>query len=295
MIFKFIYTIVLNSKHKQLNRQEKIMNPVTVLRNIEQELIRTYNLPFTVTICVKLLSTIHKVWWFSRKRQLLKPEHIIPTAFGAALQAGLKLGPNILENCVQGIAKIILIATRIDECLKRMQSLERAFNHLKDTATFKYAPFKEPEWIKSPDAIVFSAHATNQWKSGTKECIAYIGRMFHCLRRVFSHIFKLNMQLWDTYNAFVFSHEAIPELFVNGIYWYRKLGRDKEYMITKLEEYEPLIQTIFDATHSQISAETFIDRTKVILEGFDKVDKHVHVLRKKVIKRGKKLLGFLVA
>lgn len=266
------------------------MNPVSVWENIHQELRRTNPLPFPVTFSVKLLSLTHRMWWFYRKRQWVKPENIVPAALGVGLQLGLKVGPNILEELVQGIAKVILIATRLDECIKTMKSLASSYINLKDAIALKYAPVNEPQWIKKPKSIIFSAGTSNQWKTNKKEWGAYLMRICHCLGQIFRKTFKLNMRLWNIYDAFAFSHDAIPELFVNGMYWYRQVRENKEYIITKLEEYEPLIQNICDITYPDLTAEDFIDRTKQILEGFEKVETHVSKAGEKVVKRGKKVI-----
>lgn len=241
------------------------MNPVAAFGSIQQEMSRSYNLPLPVTICVKALTAVHWVWWLGRKKDLLKPEHIVPAKLGSILAGVLKLTPRIAEDAVGAVAKIILIATRIDESIQRMQDLSGAFTDLKNAFTFKYAVVIEPQWTKKSDSLIFSAYTINNSKTFEKEFIACIRRIYHCFLNIFVKFFKLGMQLWDTYHAFVFSHDAIPELFVNSMYWFQKVRHNKDYINAKLVQYEPLIQNIFDATHANASAEKLIDRTKNVL------------------------------
>ncbi len=245
------------------------MNPISAFRSIQQDLIRNYDLPFAVSLCVKGLTLVHWVWWLHRKRKLVQPENIIPAALGTVLEGGLRFTPNIIEQAVRGVAKLILIATRIDESVKRMQCLSRAFTHLKEAVMFKYPLVHEPQWNKNPESIVYSVRTSNQWNLYKTNFKSYIKRIYYCLLSLFVKTFKLGMQLWDTYHAFVFPHDAIPELFVNGMYWYRKIRNNKDYLNAKLQEYRPLIQNIFDATHSLTSADNLIEKTQMILNVAD--------------------------
>ncbi|QLH36734.1 MAG: hypothetical protein HWD61_11825 [Parachlamydiaceae bacterium] len=43
------------------------MNPISAFRNMQEELGRTYALPFPVTVCVKALSGVHWIWWVCKK------------------------------------------------------------------------------------------------------------------------------------------------------------------------------------------------------------------------------------
>ena len=273
------------------------MNPVTLFGNVYQDLSRSYNLPLPVSICVRGLSMVHWIWWLRRKRELVKPENIIPAALGTFLDGTLKLTPNSIEKAFRGVAKLILIATRIDESVQRLQSLAQAFIDLKEAASARFSLFIEPQWIKSADSIFLSVHTFNQWKMHEKVLIAYIKRIYYCFLSIFSKTFKLSMQLWDTYHAFVFSHDAIPEVFVNGMYWFRKIRNDKDYIQAKLEQYRPLIQNIFHATHSSSSVDHLIDRTQDLLNltanGIDRIDNFNHFVVEKVIHQGKKIASLI--
>ena len=96
------------------------------------------------------------------------------------------------------------------------------------------------------------------------------------------------MQLWDTYHAFVFSHDAIPEIFVNSMYWFKKIRHDQKYIASKLEEYRPLIQHLFDATHISTSADKLIDKTKTVLDftvkSTEKIQQITNFVGKKIVK-----------
>lgn len=270
------------------------MNPVTVFRNMHQELTHTYNLPLPAVICVKGLSAIHWVWWFYRKKEMVKPENIVPAALGTILDGGLKFTPNIIEQSIRGIAKLILIATRIDKSILGIQSLTQAFTQLQNACTSKFSPVIEPQWIKHPESMVFSIKTVNHWKNFGRDYIAYIRRIYHCVLRIFVKTFKLSMRLWDTYHAFVFSHDDIPELFVNSMYWYQKSQNNKDYINTKLEEYRPLIQKIFDATHLPASADNLICKTKIILDnatkGIECVENGKNFVDKNIVSEGKKVV-----
>lgn len=273
------------------------MNPIAVFQSMRQEITHQYNLPIVVTGCIKVLSVVHWVWWLQRKRKLLQPENIVPAALGTVLDGVIRLAPNIIEQAVRGIAKLILIATRIDETILRMKALARGFVNLKNAITCKFSPIIEPQWIKNPESIVFSVQTLNRWKTLGKEFIAYIRRIYYCITSIFVKIFKLSMQLWDTYHAFVFSHDALPELFVNGMYWFRKIRHNKDYITSKLDEYRPLIQNIFNATHSTASADNLIDKTKNVLDkvvkGFEKVEKINKLIGENIVQPGKLIIHLI--
>lgn len=269
------------------------MNPVAVFQSMYKELTYQYDLPLVVSGCVRALSVVHWVWWLRHKKKLVKPDNIVPAALGTVLDGVIKFTPNAIEKSVRGIANLILIATRIDECIRRIEALNRGFADLKDALTFKFPSVIEPQWIKNPDSIIFSVQTLNKWKVSNKEFIAYIRRIYYCVTSLFVKIFKLSMQLWNTYHAFVFSHDALPELFVNGMYWFRKIRYNKDYIAHKLEEYRPLIQTIFNAISSPASADNLIDKTKNtlgnVVKAFDNVEEINCLIGEKVVSPVKKV------
>ncbi len=270
------------------------MNPIAVFRSMHHELARNYNLPFSVTLCVKSLSVVHWMWWFYRKRQLVKPENIVPAALGTALAGGMKFTPNIIEKALNTVAKMILLATRIDECILSMQSLARSFTHLKEACLGKFPLIVEPQWVKSPESMVFSVHTVNQWRARGKEFKSYMRRIYYSVLSIFVKIFKLSMRLWDTYHAFVYPHDAIPEVFISGMYWYRKIRDDKAYTYAKLEQYQTLIQNILDATRCQTSANNLVNKTKSLLEnavkGAEKIEDIHHLMQDKIAKPARKIV-----
>lgn len=246
------------------------MNPITAFANMRQELTRAYHLPLPATMCIKGLTGIHWVWWLCRKQQLIKPEHIVPATLGSLLEGGLKFTPQKIEESIRAIAKLILIATRIDESLQRIQSLSQAFIDLKEALSGNYPLIIEHPWIAHPKTGLLSIHTFHRWQTFGREKKAFIVRIYYCFIRIFSKTFKLGMQLWDTYHAFVFSHDAIPELFVNSMYWFRKIRNNKDYINSKLEEHRYLLQKLFEVTKASANADQLIDRTKNILNGMVK-------------------------
>jgi hypothetical protein len=79
------------------------------------------------------------------------------------------------------------------------------------------------------------------------------------------------MHLWDTYHAIVLSHDDVPELFVNGLRLLKKVRENKDFFYQKLEDYEPLIQKIFDSTEvpATMTAHRFIKKAKTVFDTFD--------------------------
>lgn len=268
------------------------MNPVSAFRNIQGELSKTHQLPLPVNLCVKSLSIMHWVWWLCRKRKLVTSENIIPATAGTALDVGLKFTPAVVDKTVRGIAKLILVATRIDESVQRMQSLTRAFIRLKQAFTKDFSPLFEPKWVKHSNSIILSVETLNRWKTIGKEIKGRIQRICHCLLKVFVKIFKLNMHIADIYHALVFSHDAVPELFVNGMYWYRKIRHNKDYIVTKLEEYRDVIQLIFNATQTSSSSDDLIDKAKNALD-FTVKSAEFSERVKGPLSRTKKVLSFM--
>lgn len=270
------------------------MNPIAVFSSIQHELSRTQHFPMPVSICLKGLSSVHRIWWLCRKKQMVKPENIVPACLGSLLQGGLKFTPMIIEETVQAIGKLILIATRIDETIQRIQALTYAFNDLKNAFLNKFSSFIEPQWVENPKSFILSAHWINQWKTFSKTSVAYFRRLYFCLLDILAKIFKLSMQLWDTYHAFIYSHDAIPEIFVNSMYWFRKIRYNKEYIIEKLNQYQPFIQTVFDAIQASSSAEKLIDKTKNVLDvtvkAFEKVEDASNFIGTNITKGAKKAL-----
>ncbi|QLH36733.1 MAG: hypothetical protein HWD61_11820 [Parachlamydiaceae bacterium] len=80
---------------------------------------------------------------------MVKPENIVPAALGSFLEGGLKFAPNLVEQAVRGIAKLILIATRIDESVQCMRSLGNAFLELQNAFKGRFSVVLEPNWIKT--------------------------------------------------------------------------------------------------------------------------------------------------
>ena len=70
--------------------------------------------PFLSHSALRVYLIVHWIWWVCRKRKLVTSENIIPAAAGTALDIGLKFTPAGVDKTVRGIAKLILIATRID-------------------------------------------------------------------------------------------------------------------------------------------------------------------------------------
>lgn len=248
-----------------------MVNPVTVFSNIHTELTQTYNLPFTVTVCVKALTMVHWVWWLRRKNAMVKPENIVPALIGTGLDVAVKFTPQAVEQTLRGIAKLILLATRIDECREKMQSLADSFETLKNACTGKYLPFIEPQWTKKPESIILSAQTINGWSSRGKNISSSAKRIYYSLLLIFTKVFKLSMHIWDVYHAIIFSHDDMPEVVVNGMIWWRKIRNNQEFFNQKLKDYEPLIQNIFDATKvpPTLTAHQLIKKSQQI---FDKID-----------------------
>jgi hypothetical protein len=249
----------------QKKRQGKIMNPVSAFGSIRETLTTSYDLPLPVTICVKVLSSVHWIWWICRKKKYLEPQDIFPATLGTILDGVVKLLPNFIEKSILAIAKIILIATRIDETVHRMQVWTKAFIRLKDAFCIRFPRVIEPVWVKDSASIIVSPQTVNGCKRFFQAFIALIKRIYHCIVKLFQETFKLFMQLWDTYHAFIFNHDAIPELFVNGMHWFRKIGNNKEYILSKLSEYQFFIQKIFDTLHLNLKAADLINKAETMI------------------------------
>lgn len=273
------------------------MNPIAAFRNMQHELQKTYNFPLPVTICIKALSGVHWVWWLCRKRQMVKPENIVPAALGTVLEGGLRFAPNMIDQAIRGVAKLILIATRIDESIQRMRSLGNAFANLKNAVRSKFSLVIDSQWIKNPESMVLSVQTINKWQVLGKKFVAYVRRIYYCVLDIFTKTFKLSMQLWDTYHAFVFSHDAVPEIFVNGMYWFRKIRNNKDYINAKLEEYRSVIQNIFEGMHISASADNLIDKTKnflnVTVRGIETVENVNTFIGEKIIRPVKKIIHII--
>jgi hypothetical protein len=252
------------------------MNPISAFSTIRNDLVSTYNLPLPVSICLKALSVVHWVWWLRRKKEMVKSENIVPAIFGTGLDIALRFSPPVIEKTLRGVAKLILVANRIDECRERMQSLAKGFTRLKNAISGKYSEFPDPQWIKVPQSRIFSLQTLNAWQSRKRKSIAYFKRIYYCVTSLFVKIFKLGMHMWDAYHAIVLSHDAVPEVFVNGRNLYRQMRDNKEHFFARLEDYKPLIQKIFTATHmpSKLTAHRLIKTTKRV---FEKIDSGVKI------------------
>lgn len=267
------------------------MNPIAAFGSMQHELSRTYNLPFVVTVCVKVLSGIHWVWWFFRKRKMVESENVVPAALGTVLSGALHFAPKILQKAIAGIAKLILIATRIDECILRMKTLARAFIRLKDAFLGRFSPVMEPKWIKHPESIVLSAHTINKWKAFGKNFTAYIRGIYYSLLDIFVKVFKLGMQLWDAYHAFIYSHDEVAELFVNNMYWFRKIRNNQDYINSKLEEYQPILKKFFSATHIPFDITSITKKVvNTTVKGIEAIENANKFVGEKIIKPIKKVI-----
>ncbi|KIC76183.1 hypothetical protein DB42_EA00550 [Neochlamydia sp. EPS4] len=255
------------------------MNPIAAYRSLQDDLMHDkvlgqFNLSLPVRATLKICTTVHWVWWLHRKKKLCTQQTIVPAALGTLTDFALKFTPTFIENTIRGIAKLILLATRIDECFQRIRALSNAFNELKEAIKGNYSPLIEPQWAKNPDSMFFSIKARNQAKSRIKNLEAYWCRLYYCTLNVLAKTFNLSMQLWDTYHAFIYSHDDVPEMYVNGIAWYKKLRKNKAYLGAKLEQYQPVIQKVFDLVKADITAEDLIKSTKSIgVKVIDTVDK----------------------
>lgn len=270
------------------------MNPVSVFGSIQTELSKSYNLPFAVTVCVKALTVVHWFWWFRRKKEMLKPENIVPAMVGTGLDVAIKFTPKAIEQTLRGIAKLILLATRIDECREKLQSLASSFRDFKNACIGKFLPYVEPQWVKVTDSMAFSAKTLNTWRERQNNFKSRMKRIFFCLINIFKKIFKLGMHVWDVYHAIIFSHDDMPEVIVNGMKWWRKIHNNKAYFYEKLQEYEPLIQKIFNATKvpPKLTAHRLIKKTTRIFDkidsGLEKFDKFNKATGEKIITAAKK-------
>lgn len=271
------------------------MNPIAAFSSLKNDLthdpfLERFNLSLPVKICVKALTVVHWIWWFRRKKKLLKAETIVPAILGTLTDFAIKLAPKAVEDIFRGMAKVLLIATRVDECFISMKKLAHAFSQLASAFRAEFPPLIEPQWIKSPESIVFSVSTLNQWKSRGKSLIVYFRRIYHALLKVFVRIFELSMYLWDTYHAFLYSHDAMPEVFVSGVHWIRKLEANQEYFKNKLDQYEGVIQKIFNYFGNGLSARTMINHAKKILNGAAHLSKGVTKAGEALIQTGKKVV-----
>lgn len=249
-----------------------MLHPVKAFMSLKDDLTRNpildhFQLSAPTLILVKGLTIVHWMWWFRRKKELLKAENIIPGAIGAFADVAIKIAPAPVEQTIRGIAKVLLIATRIDECFQSMKQLSQAFNQLTVACRADYAPFIEPQWIKNPESLVFSLHTLNSWNQRGKNLIVYLRRIYYCLLHVFVKTFEVSMHMWDIYHAFLYSHDDMPEVCINGMYWLRKLEKNQEHFNQQLEKYEPLIQKFFNSMGNGWSARKLTLKAKSVLNG----------------------------
>lgn len=271
------------------------MNPITVFGSIKSDLVQTYNLPLPITICLKAIAGVHWIWWLKRKKEMVKSENIIPAFMGTGLDFALKLTPKGIEKTIRAIAKLILIATRIDECLQRMLELSKEFKNLKNAIAGIKTEVFEYEWNKDNKFSFIPLSVINKKRKLSKTIPSYFKRIVYSILEIFKKIFSLSMHIWDTYHAFTLSHDDVPEIFVNGLKWYRKIHDNKEYFYEKLEDYKPFIQKIFTATKmpARLTAHRMIKYTKKVFDSVDKVvgavDKANQVVGKKITTTVKKV------
>jgi hypothetical protein len=237
---------------------------------------------------------IHRMWrWFRCGSIYKNPDNFFKLATGHGLN--FVVGGSIITRAS---AQLVLIITRIIECVERQNSFVRSYQKLLNALKDNYpaCPYKK-ETLKTLGGI-FSPSTYSNVKFHMIHGWNYVTRVAKRLYKLAKSAFKLSMHLMDAVYAFSLSpataNEGINQLFVNGTKTLDLLANNKEDLLQKLKDHRGLLDTLFKKIGSNYQAENFIAHISKVLQiakstqqAAKKIDHH----GSEVLKHG--ALGFL--
>lgn len=258
------------------------MNPVSLVNDLTHEMMSPGQLSSMARLTLKSLYIGHLGWWLYRKKKLYSD-----TNNTFALACGNLFNWTIGDGMIRTGAKLLLIITRIEECKEQFLALGRDFTKLANCFKGRYSVVLKPKWHKSNKLSLISPTSKNGWKSKKKRLVAFSMRLYECIIKIFKRIGKVGMHMWDAYDAFFVTNEAMNEVFVNGIKWMDKLNGNKDYFIQKLASNKPLINKVLSGMNVRdLTAEQVVES---VTKTLDITEKGVQVVHK-VTNAGNKFL-----
>lgn len=248
------------------------LNPVLIVNAFRHDMDRVLLIPFPLRIAFKGLTLTHWIWWFFRKKNVyVNPQNFLPLA------AGHLLNMTVGEGWIRTGAKLLLIATRLDECREKTLELMEAGKKLSNCLIKKrYLLQLEPKWSKKGQSSLQSPHFRNSWYIFTNNTYFTMHRIYICAKRVFVRFAELGMHTWDAYDALTVGNDALPEVFINGFRWMDKLSNNKDYFLEKMKTHKPLIEKILISMHSPLKFDEIIAGMDVTLKTTAVVSKIYH-------------------
>lgn len=242
------------------------MNPVAL---VEQLTIDSHPpLPPPLKYGLHCLTFAHKGWWFVRKKNLYtNADNFLP------LTAGHLLNSFVGSKALRHGAKILLVVTRIEETSRQLLILRQDYSQFVDALRGNYVCIHAPQWRRSNSAHLLSPASLNEMTSHWKQASSlttHIAKSGACLSK---QLGVVSMHLWDTYDSFFATDEAVQELFVNGFKWFDKLNDAKDDFAAALKANKPMIAKILIATRTPITADLFINSVIKALRTTQKVTK----------------------
>ncbi len=259
----------------------------------QQTVPQGYRLDGVIGASYQVIHKVHRLWrWYRFTEVYTNPDNILSLAAGHGLN-WLGGGDSTVVNIA---AQILLIATRITDCIEEQVNVIKETRLLWDDVTDPYPLCPKVKWKHTVGKSGWLSPSTEIW---LKEAfVRLVERIKRIAKRIFviaKRLFLLSMKTLDAAEAFSYANnrnERVNQLFVNSRKCLKVLVENKGLLLHGIKNHRGVIKQILGNTDSIFSVDQFIDVINKSLgvaesvhNGIETVSEAVGVFGKDLVKR----------
>lgn len=212
--------------------------------------------------CYQLIHTVHRLWrWYRRTEIYCNPDNLLKLAAGHSVNwlAGDRMVVNVA-------AQVVLVSTRITDCVKEQVKVVDKADKLWKIATSSYVLSPKIKWKKEINkGSWISLSSKIWWKEKFQRLVDYIKRLAKGIFSLFKRLFLLSMKTLDAAESFSYANnknERLNELFVNSSKCLGTLVKNKDLLLHSLEKNRSIVSQVLNNAGSVFTVDQLVTVAK---------------------------------
>lgn len=213
--------------------------------------------------CYQTIHKVHRIWrWYRFTEVYTNPDNLLSLVAGHGLN-WLGGGDSMIVNIA---AQVLLIATRITECVEEQVKVVRETRLLWDEITDPYLLCPKVKWKHTVGKSGWLSPSTEIWLKET--FVWLVDRIKRIAKRILvigKRLFFLSMKTLDAAEAFSYSNnrnERVNQLFVNSRKCLKVLVENKDLLLHGIKKHKSVIKQILGNANSMFTVDQLINVIK---------------------------------